>query len=78
MGEEIKMLTERLRKALDRAAEMPEADQDAVAAALERLIGAFMEGVEVEHAPALRPELAAIVEQSLREHAETLEYLKGR
>jgi hypothetical protein len=78
MGEEIKMLTERLRKAIDRAAEMPEADQDAVAAALERLIGAFMEGVEAEHTPALRPELAAIVEQSLREHAETLEYLKDR
>ena len=76
------MLTERLRRAIDRAAEMPEADQDAVADALERLIGAFTEGaeaaVETEHAPALRPQLAALVEQPIREHAETLEYLKDR
>ncbi|HEY7093699.1 MAG TPA: hypothetical protein VH393_10990 [Ktedonobacterales bacterium] len=76
------MLIERLRKAIDRAAEMPEVDQDAVAAALERLIGAITTGEEtseeVGHPPALRPELAAIVEQSLREHAETLEYLKDR
>jgi hypothetical protein len=61
---------------------MPEADQDAAASALERLIGAFMDsgatGVEADHAPALRPELAALVEESIREHAETLEYLKDR
>ena len=76
------MLTERLRKVVDRAAEMPEADQDAVATALEQLIGVITTDEETRddapRSPALRPELAAIVEQSLREHAETLEYLKDR
>ncbi len=76
------MINERLRKAIDRAAGMSEADQEALAAALERLIGAFTTEAETseqrQHAPALRPELATIVEQSLREHAETLEYLKDR
>ena len=75
-------LIERLRTAVDRAAGMPEVDQDTVPAALERLIGAFTTGEEtsdeVERPPALRPELAAMVEQSLRERAETLEYLSDR
>jgi hypothetical protein len=57
----MKILTERLRKPLDRAAQMPEADQGVVAAALERLVGAFTTGTETsvaaERAPALRPSL---------------------
>lgn len=67
------MLTDRLHRAVDRAAELPEATQDALAAALEQLLQRY-EG----QPPELRPELSAIVEQSMAEHAATLEYLKDK
>jgi hypothetical protein len=80
MRVEMTMLTERLRRAIDRAAETTEAHQDAVAGALERLIGVFMDdgkaSMETDQEPAVRPEVAALLEQSIREHAEPLERLK--
>lgn len=66
------MLTARLHRAVGRAAELPEVTQDAPAAALEQLLQRY-EGQPLER----DPELSAIVEQSMRELADTLEYLKG-
>jgi hypothetical protein len=67
------MLTDRLHKAIDRAAELPEGTQDAVAEVLEQLLRSYE-----ERPPELRPEVSAVVEQSIREHADTLEYLKDK
>jgi len=67
------MLTDRLHKAIDRAAELPDTTQDAFAEVLERLLRMYE-----ERPPELRPDLSAIVEQSMREHAATLEYLKDK
>ena len=65
------MLTDRLHRAVDRAAEFPEVTQDALAVALEQLLQRY-EGSLSD----LEPELSAIVEQNMRELADTLEYLK--
>ncbi len=67
------MLTDRLHKAIGRAAELPAATQDAFAVVLEQLLQTY-----VERPPELRPELSAIVEQSMRENVVTLEYLKDK
>ena len=67
------MLTDRLHRAMDRAAELPEATQDAVAEVLEQVLNRY-EG----NPPELGSVLSAIVEQSMTEHAATLEYLKDK
>ena len=71
------MLTDRLRKAIDRAAELPETSQDAVAVVLEQVLEQVLAAYE-QRPPELRPDLSAIVEQSMRDHAATLEYLKDK
>ena len=67
------MLIDRLHRAVDRAAELPEATQEAVADVLEQVLQRN-EG----QPPDLGPELTAIVDQSMTELADTLEYLKDR
>lgn len=67
------MLTERLQKAVERAAGLPPESQNAVAGVLEDLLRP-----QPERPPALRPEVAAIVERALRDHADMLEYLQDK
>lgn len=67
------MLIDRLHRAVDRAAGLPETSQDAIAEALEQLLRRYE-----DQPPELRPELSRIVEQSMSEHAATLEYLKDK
>ncbi len=69
------MVSERLRRAVSQVSALPEDQQEAVAAVLERLLRDFNHGAS--EPPQLRPELEAIVEQSIRDHAEMLEYLNG-
>lgn len=70
------MISERLQKALDRVYELPEAGQNAFAEVLEELLRAYNSGEQ--RPPTLRPELEAIVKQSIAEHATLLEYLKDK
>jgi hypothetical protein len=72
-GEDFTMLTDRLHKAIDRAATLPEGTQDAIAEALEQLLRSYE-----QRPPELRSELSAVVEQSMRDNAATLEYLKDK
>lgn len=67
------MLTDRLHRAIDRAAELPEAAQDAIAEVLEQLLNRC-DG----EPPKLGPDLSAIVEQAMCELADTVEYLKDK
>jgi hypothetical protein len=67
------MLTARLQKAVNRAAELPGSSQDDFAEVLEKLLDTSQ-----ERPPTLRPELAAIVEDSMRDNATMLEYLKDK
>ena len=70
------MLSERLQRAVSQASALPENQQDAVAEVLENLLRDFRHGAS--EPPRLRPELNALVEQSIRDHAEMLEYLKDK
>lgn len=67
------MLTERLQRVIERAAMLPPEHQDAVAEVLEAPLAELGEPWPDEP-PELSLELAAIVEQSMREHADLLEY----
>jgi hypothetical protein len=68
------MMTERLRAAMDRAAQLPVEAQEALAAALE----AAIDRSSIEHIPPLALEVRAAFERALAENAATLEYLKDR
>ena len=79
------MLTERLQAVVNRVAELPKASQDELAEALEQLLNAYSPvDVNGSHPsgnhrpPDLRPELAAIVQQVMRDHAAMLKYLKDK
>jgi len=68
------MMTERLRAAVDRAAQLPVEAQEALAAALE----AAIDRTATDHIPHMRAEVRAAFERALAENAATLEYLKDR
>ena len=70
------MVSERLQRAISKASALPADQQDAVAEALEKLLRDFDH--DASKPPRLRPELDAIVEQSMSDHAEMLEYLKDK
>lgn len=67
-------MTDRLRAAMDRAAQLPIDAQESLAAALE----AAMDRTATDHIPPMRPEVQAAFERALAENAATLEYLKDR
>lgn len=71
------MLTERLQRVVERAAMLPPESQDAVAEVFDALIAEYGEPWPDE-APKLSPELDAIVERAIRDHADMLEYLKDK
>ncbi len=71
------MISDRLRAAVDRAAQLPVETQDALAMALEQAL----ERTQVEEQrvpPPLAPEVREAFERALRENAATLAYLQDR
>jgi len=70
----MRVLTDRLRAAMDRAARLPVATQEALAEAIEEALNR----TTAEHIPPLSAEVRAAFERALVEHAATLEYLKDR
>jgi hypothetical protein len=62
------MLTDRLQEVVERAAELPAENQNAIAEVLEDLLRA-----PNDRPPALRPEVAAAVRRAMRDHADMLE-----
>jgi hypothetical protein len=71
------MLTGRLQEVTERAATLPAENQDAVAEVLSGLLADNEESWPAE-APALPPELDAIVHESMRQNVALLEYLKDK
>jgi len=71
------MMTIQLRDVVDRAARLPEVGQDAIAHVLSSLLDEYIEPWPDE-APALSPDLDAIIEESMRQNAALLDYLKDK
>ena len=74
------MITDRLRSAVDRAAQLPTETQDALASALEQALDAAVDdaGTATTPPPSLSPEVRDAFEQVLKRHAASLAYLKDR
>ncbi|HEX5440371.1 MAG TPA: hypothetical protein VFW76_05775 [Ktedonobacterales bacterium] len=64
------MITDRLQRIIDEIAKLPSEEQDRVAAAIRAVLE--------QPVPQLSPEWRAAVERTMREQAETLEYLKDK
>jgi hypothetical protein len=71
------MLTDRLQAVVERAAALPAEHQNAIAEALNSLLAEYAEPWPTA-APPLPPNLEAIVEQGMRDHADMLEYLEDK
>lgn len=71
------MMTDRLRDVVDRAAQLAETGQDAIAHVLSMLLDEYAE-LWPDEAPALPPDVDAIVEESMRDNAALLDYLKDK
>jgi hypothetical protein len=76
LQEGIAMISDRLRAAVDRAAQLPVETQDALAVALEQALEQTQ--VEQQTPPPLAPEVREAFERALSENAATLAYLKDR
>ncbi len=74
------MITNRLRSAVDPAAQLPPETQDALASALEQALDAAVEraGAATTPPPILSTEVRDAFEQVLQRHAASLAYLKDR
>jgi hypothetical protein len=76
------MITDRLRSAVDRAAQLPPETKDALASALEQALDAAVEragvGAATTPPPILSPEVRDAFEHVLERHAASLAYLKDR
>lgn len=73
------MISDRLRAAVDRAAQLPLEAQDALAMALESAL-AHVQAVVIDQSspPPLAVEVREAFERALKENAATLAYLKDR
>lgn len=75
------MITDRLRSAVDRAAQLPPETQDALAGALEHALDIAAQATALSspgHTPTLAPEVRAAFERVIQRHAASLAYLKDR